>query len=70
MLTAEEVLQSTVWREAVERAHKRLVDQFERTDPKDSEALVDASYKLHALGVIIGELERELHKPSVNLKNR
>ena len=67
--TAEDILESQIWKDAVQGLRVSLHDTFERTPPIDAEELVNVSYKLHALGMVVLELERGLRRPSINLKN-
>lgn len=70
MLTAKDILESEAFKAAVKRVRERVIEDFERTPPENIEALTSVAYRREALGNILGELQRELHAPSINLRGK
>jgi len=66
-MTAEEIVNSEVWKRTVEKLQGRLVEQWRIAPPDDLDGLVDLSQRQRALREVIQTLERELHK-SINLQ--
>ena len=64
--TAEEIVESAVWKGAMEEAHDHLIEDFETTPPGDAETLADIAYMLHALGTIRAHVERKMKQISIN----
>jgi hypothetical protein len=58
-MTAQDILDSTIWKETLERTHDNLIARFELLDPCDSENLGAIAYKLRALADIAQALETE-----------
>jgi hypothetical protein len=51
-VSAEEIPQSTVWRETVAKVRKRLLEESERATPQETEALTDVGRTTH-LSVLV-----------------
>ena len=64
--TAEEIVESTVWKDAMEEAHAHLILDFEAAPPGDAETLADIAYMLHALATVRAHVERRMLQTSIN----
>jgi len=64
--TAEDIVESPVWKDAMSEARARLIEDFESTPPGDSETLADIAYMLHALDTIRAHVERQMQQTSIN----
>lgn len=60
--TAADVLESTVFKNAVQRVEARLQRAYEDTPPSDAAALQAVAYERKALVSILKELRRELRQ--------
>lgn len=67
-LTAEDLAESDVWKQALARLDLELWSEFKRAKLNDTEELLKVQARRWALDVIQGELERELPKRSINLQ--
>lgn len=57
--TAQEILDSTAWKGARDKLLDQITEAWRATDPKDTDALTDLSYRQRAVRDIIFGLERE-----------
>jgi hypothetical protein len=60
MITAEQILESELWRSIVRDTQQLLTRQFAAIDPADVSSLQNCAYRHQALRTIQLELERRL----------
>jgi len=64
--TAEEIVDSEVWKNAMDGARDMLIEDFEATLPNETEALSDIAYQLNALQTMRFRIESRMKATSIN----
>lgn len=64
--TAEDVLESSIWKEACARLDARLLKEWTTADPANVEALQAVAYRLGAFAFMVREMKRELKQTSLS----
>jgi hypothetical protein len=66
-MTAQDILDSPIWREVVDSVDNALIEEFRLASPADTDDVRDIAYRLGALSDIASELEDALRGHPSNL---
>ncbi len=68
MATAEDILQSQVWKDTITQLRKDMDISFHNADPADLEGLQDIAYQAKALSIVVRAIEDLIPQQSINLR--
>jgi len=66
MITAEQIVESQVWKSAVSAIRARIYSAFERVHPADETGLEYLAYSLKSLNELTFEMEKQMASVSIN----
>ncbi len=66
MITAREIIDSPVWKGAIEAERQSIIEEFLQADIRDSASLMSIAADMNALKRMIKSIEARLEHQSIN----